>query len=73
MDNMRYFYMVSFEATGNFYFFKNKENADEYILNAYCELNPEITPEEYEEIYNEYNTNNGIEGFGWTDGVWFED
>ena len=70
---MENFFMVSFEASGNFYFFKEKENAFAFVLESYCDDNPDATNAEIGEANEELAMQDGIEDYAWIDEVNFED
>ena len=67
------FYMVSFEASGDFYFFRDKENAIAYILENYCNEYPDLTAEQLDEVNQELADIDGISNYAWCDRVWYED
>ena len=67
------FYMVSFEATGNFYFFHDHEKAAAFLLESYFDDTLVENEDECIAINNEVADNDGIEDYGWIDKVWFED
>lgn len=66
------FYMVSFEASGNFYFFHNHEDACTFLLDSYFDDNEVETEDECVIINNEIADYGGINGYGWVDKVYFE-
>lgn len=66
------FYMVSFEASGNFYFFHNHEDACTFLLDSYFDDNEVETEDECVVINNEIADYGGINGYGWVDKVYFE-
>lgn len=70
---MKSFYMVSFEATGNFYFFREKENAFAFVLENYCDDYPDLTNTELGEVNLELADNDYIADYAWIDKVYFED
>ena len=70
MDDNR-FYMVSFEASGNFYFFHDHEDACAFLLESYFDENDIEDEKECVEINNAVADEGGIEGYGWVDPVSF--
>ncbi len=70
---MTEFYMVSFERTGNFYFFKEKENAFAFALESYCDDFPDVTNTELGSANMELADTDHIEDYVWIDTVYFED
>lgn len=70
---MSEFYMVSFEQTGDFYFFRHYENAYNFLLDSYYNDNNDISDTEIEEISQQISNQSGIEYYGWIDVERFED
>lgn len=66
------FYMVSFETTGNFYFFHDHEDACAFLLDSYFDDNEIETEEDCVDVNNQVADYNGIENYGWIDKVYFE-
>lgn len=66
------FYMVSFEATGDFYFFHNHEDACAFLLDSYFDDEEVETEEDCVTANNEVADYGGIDGYGWVDKVYFE-
>ena len=66
------FYMVSYEASGDFYFFHNYDDACAFLLESYFDdCNPE-TEDECAAANNEVADYGGIDGYAWVDKVYFE-
>ena len=65
------FYMVSFEATGNFYFFHDHEDACAFLLESYFDDFDVETEDEVTVIYNEVADYDGIDGYACIDKVFF--
>lgn len=66
------FWRVSFIGTSNDYFFHNYEDAAAFLLESYfdeCELEDENT---VIDINNQVAEENGIDGYGYIDEMWFE-
>ena len=66
------FYMVSFEASGNFYFFHNYDDACAFLLESYFDDFDIETENEAVMINNEVADYGGIDEYGWVDKVYFE-
>ena len=66
------FYMVSFEATGEYYFFREHEDACAFLLDAYFDDEEVETEDEIMVANNAVADFGGIEGYGWVDKVHFE-
>lgn len=65
------FYMVSFEATGDFYFFHDHEDACAFLLDAYfSDVNVE-NEDDCVVANNEVADHDGIQDYGWVDKVFF--
>ena len=65
--------MVSFVASGNFYFYKDYEKACAFLLDSYFDDN-EVTDEKEVIAINNLIADNGyIEDYGYIDEVEFED
>ena len=67
------FYRVSFEQSGDAYFFHNHESAVEFLLESYFDDYEVKNEEEVMEVNNEVADTDAIESYGSVDEVWFED
>ena len=65
------FYMVSFESSGDFYFFHNYEDACTFLLDSYFDDVEVETEEECAVANNSVANIGGIEEYGWVDKVYF--
>ena len=66
------FYMVSFEASGDFYFFHDYEDACTFLLESYFDDTDVETEEECTAINESIAELGGIEEYGWVDKQYFE-
>lgn len=66
------FWRVSFIGIGNDFFFRNYEDAAAFLLESYFDDNDIESEDDAIEINNQVAEENGIDGYGYIDEMWFE-